>query len=149
MKDNNIEQQDLDIEDVKVEDSPEVDVQDGDGGSEPDTFPREYVEKLRKESAAYRDRAKRTDELEQQVDDLQQRLHVALVRLDGRLADPEDLELDAERLADPEALEAAITALLETKPGLRAKIVAGDVGAGARGAATSDEVDLIEFIRRC
>lgn len=112
-----------------------------------ETFPREYVEKLRKESAAYRDRAKQTDELEQRIEGLQRQLHNALVRLDGRLADPEDLELDAERLADPEALEAAITALLEAKPGLRARNVSGDVGAGARGAATADETDLIGFIR--
>lgn len=106
----------------------------------PDTFPRDYVEKLRRESAGYRERAKRVDELER-------RLHAALVKADGRLADPEDLEFNVEHLDDPEALEAAITGLVERKPGLRARQYRGDVGAGKRGGSNVKPVDLIELMR--
>ena len=110
------------------------------GTNEPDTFPRDYVEKLRRESAGYRERAKRVDELER-------RLHVALVRADGRLADPEDLEFNAEHLEDADALEAAITDLVDRKPGLRSRKYGGDVGAGKRGTANTKPVDLIELMR--
>lgn len=106
----------------------------------PDTFPRDYVEKLRRESAGYRERAKRVDELER-------RLHAALVKADGRLADPADLEFNVEHLDDPEALEAAITGLVERKPGLRARQYRGDVGAGKRGGSNVKPVDLIELMR--
>lgn len=106
----------------------------------PDTFPRDYVEKLRRESAGYRDRAKRVDELER-------RLHAALVAADGRLADPADLEFNVEHLDDPEALEAAITDLVDRKPGLRARRYGGDVGAGKRGGSNVKPVDLIELMR--
>lgn len=106
----------------------------------PDTFPRDYVEKLRRESAGYRERAKRVDELER-------RLHAALVKADGRLADPADLEFNVEHLDDAEALEAAITDLVERKPGLRARQYGGDVGAGKRGGSNVKPVDLIELMR--
>lgn len=117
-----------------------ADVSTADGSSEPDTFPRDYVEKLRRESASYRERAKR-------VDDLERRLHSALVAADGRLADPADLEFNVEHLDDPEALEAAITDLVERKPGLRSRQYRGDVGAGKRGGSKVKPVDLIELMR--
>lgn len=52
----------------------------------PDSFPRDYVEKLRDENAKYRQRA-------QQSDQLAQRLHTALVEATGALQDPSDLEI--------------------------------------------------------
>lgn len=131
----------------ETEGNVEADVREADGSSEdageksqPDTFPRDYVEKLRRESAGYRERAKRVDELER-------RLHVALVRADGRLADPEDLEFNAGHLEDADALEAAITDLVDRKPGLRSRKYGGDVGAGKRGTANTKPVDLIELMR--
>src|SRR5690625_3540572 len=57
----------------------------------PDTFPREYVEKLRDENAKYRQRAQRSD-------DLAQRLHEALVAATGRLQDPTDLAFNEDHL---------------------------------------------------
>lgn len=107
---------------------------------EQDTFDRAYVEKLRKENAKYRDRAKRTDELAH-------RLHTALVAADGRLADPADLPYDEAHLDDPDALTAAVTALVKTKPGLRAQQIRGDVGAGDRGTPKKAPVDLIGIMR--
>ena len=105
-----------------------------------DTFPRSYVEKLRKESATYRERAKAADELGK-------RLHEALVKLDGRLADPADLPFDAEHLDDPAALDKAIDALVTTKPGLRARGFTGDVGQGSRGVKKPTGVSLIDLMR--
>lgn len=112
----------------------------GEVDQDQDTFPREYVEKLRKENAEARTRAKRTDELEQ-------RLFAALVAADGRLADPADLPFDADLIDDPEALKVAIGNLIKTKPGLKARSFGGDIGAGSRGRANAPKADLISMIR--
>ena len=102
------------------------------------TFSREYVEELRGEAAKYRTRAKRTEEVER-------RLHDALVRLDGRLHDASDLEFDPDRL-EGDGVEAAITALLEAKPHLAKRAPSGDVGAGVRGEVDAAP-DLISIMR--
>lgn len=104
----------------------------------PETFPRDYVEKLRKESAGYRERAKRAD-------DLAARLHKALVAATGRLADPEDLPFDEAHLEDADALTAAVDALLARKPHLANRKPRGNVGQGATGPA--DTVDLAGLLR--
>lgn len=95
-----------------------------------DTFPREYVERLRRESAEHRTRAKRADELAARVF----RLEVAAT---GRLADPDDLPYDDALLEDPAALTAAIDALLSAKPHLASRRPRGEVDQGVRetGAA--------------
>lgn len=113
---------------------------DGAVDDEQDTFDRSYVEKLRKESAKYREKAKRTEELEH-------RLHAALVAADGRLADPTDLEFAPEHLDDPEALQQAVTNLVKAKPGLRAQQVRGDVGAGDRGTPKAPTTDLLTIMQ--
>lgn len=109
-------------------------------GDQQDSFPRDYVENLRKENAKYRNRAKHADALAR-------RLFVAMVREDGRLADPNDLAFDEALLDDPEGMSAAIGDLIGRKPGLRAQQVRGDVGAGARGAKRQPPADLISIIR--
>lgn len=124
----------------------------GEGNSEPDnsgaeasetppegdTFPRAYVEDLRKESAGYRTR----------VRELQERLHRMSVEQTGSLADPADLPFDAAHLESPEALQAAIAALLEAKPHLKARRFAPDAAAqGAMGQA-SGGVDLLGILRQ-
>lgn len=110
------------------------------GEGDQDTFSRDYVTKLRREAAGYRDKAKDRDALAQ-------RLHVALVAADGRLADPEDLPYSEEYLEDPEALADAITELISRKPGLRAQQVTGDVGQGRRGSGGKAPADLISIIK--
>jgi len=107
---------------------PEANVanEHSDPESEPETFPRDYVEKLRRESAGYRDKAKRAD-------DLATRLHTALVTATGRLADPTDLPFDETHLDDPQALTDAVDALLASKPHLANRRPSGDVGQGAAG----------------
>jgi len=105
---------------------------------EPETFDRAYVEQLRDESARYRTRAQRTD-------DLAARLHTALVAATGRLADPDDLTFDAAHLDDEDALTAAVDDLLARKPHLASRRVAGDIGQGMSGGG--DTVDLAGLLR--
>lgn len=106
------------------EDTTEDDAEDG------DTFPRAYVEKLRKEAADARVRA-------QKVDELAEALWAARVAATGRLADPTDLPMpeDADPL-DPEAVTAAVEDLLARKPHLASRVPRGDVGAGVVSEST-------------
>lgn len=83
---------------------------------------------------------------EEEVTAVRTKLHTALVKIDGRLANPDDLPYSVEHLDNPEALDAAITALIESRPGLRARSVSGDIGQGTRGN-NSGSVDLIELMR--
>lgn len=107
----------LEPEAPEAEDTPETD-------DAAETFPREYVEELRKENAKYRQRAG-------QVDDLATRLHTALVTATGRLADASDLPFDEAHLSDPDALSAAIDALVAAKPHLASRKPVGSIGQGA------------------
>ena len=109
------------------------------GEEKPDTFPREYVEKLRDENAKYRQRAQRSD-------DLAQRLHEALVTATGRLQDPSDLAFNEDHLDDPEALQAAIEDLLARKPHLASRRPLGDIGQGPKTGDAGD-VDLAALLR--
>lgn len=110
---------------------------------ESETFDREYVTKLRKENAGYRDRSKAA---ETRVSELEKRLHAALVAQTGKLADPSDLAYQAEHLDDPEALSAAIDSLLESKPHLRARKISGDIGQGSRGNSP-EPVNLLGLLK--
>ena len=87
------------------------------------------------------------DELKATNMELQQRLQDNLVIADGRLADPKDLPFNPEFLEDPGALDAAIAALIKSKPGLKAKKFAGNIGAGKQGATKTPKPDLITAIR--
>ena len=95
---------------------------------------------MRRENAKYRERA-------QQSEKIAQRLQTALVSLDGRLADPEDLPFDWAYLEDENALSEAIAELIARKPGLRAQQLAGDAGQGKRGSEKRPAADLISLIR--
>lgn len=109
-----------------VEDAVEDTIETPDDDAE--TFPRSVVEKLRQENGRYRQRAA-------QADAYAQRLHTALVAATGRLADPTDLEFDAEHLDDPDALTEAIDVLLTDKPHLASRKPVGDIGQGNRGGS--------------
>ena len=108
------------------------------GTPEPETFPREYVENLRKENADARVRAKAADEMAR-------RLHLELVRATGRLADPTDLPFDANHLEDVSILEAALDDLIGRKPHLASRRPTGDIGQGA--TSITDSVDLAGILR--
>ena len=123
-------------EEPTVEDDVQTDNEQTD--EEQDTFPREYVEKLRDENAKYRQRA-------QKADDLAKRLHNALVAASGRLADPSDLPYEESHLDDPEALETAISELLAKKPHLGSRKPSGNIGQGVSGSTGA--VDLAAMMR--
>ena len=110
-----------------------------DAQDDAETFPRDYVEKLRKEAAEARVKAKKADELARE-------LFTAKVTATGRLADPSDLPFSDELVADADALSAAIDALLEAKPHLASRTPRGDVGQGPTGG-NSDDVDLAAMLR--
>lgn len=117
----------------------------------PGTFPREYVEQLRKENA---DRRKRAEELEGRNARLVAGLLRAEVVADGRLADPADLLEGADTAAllgddgapDPEKVKAAVTELLGRKPHY-AKRISGDVGQGARPGPADPNEELWGIIQ--
>ena len=104
-----------------------------------ETFPREYVEKLRAEAAEARVKAKKADELARE-------LFAAKVTATGRLADPSDLPFSDELVADADALNAAIDALLDAKPHLASRTPRGNIGQGPTGADTGT-VDLAALLR--
>ena len=105
----------------------------------PETFPRAYVEQLRQEAADARVKAKRADAYAEQ-------LFVARVAATGRLADPSDLPFDLALVDDHPGLEAAIDALLATKPHLASRTPRGNIGQGT--TASPDTVDLAALLRR-
>lgn len=107
---------------------------------EEESFPREYVERLRDESAAHRVRARDRDVLAD-------RLLVTLARADGRLADPDDLPRTEQLRTDPttENVTAAVDDLLARKPHLAVRKPTGDGGQGARPEETG--VSLLGLLR--
>lgn len=110
-----------------------------DSDEEPDTFPRSVVEKLRKENAGYRDKAKKAETYARE-------LFSARVAATGRLADPDDLSFDEALLDDHDALTAAVEELVARKPHLALRKPRGDVGAGALSSDGSS-VDLAGILR--
>lgn len=126
-------------EPVTTPEAPETATTTEEPSDDTETFPREYVEKLRKENAGYRDKAKKTDDYAHQ-------LHTALVKETGRLADPTDLPFDEEHLTNPSTVNAAIDALLATKPHLASRKPMGDIGQGIMSEA-SETISLAGLLR--
>lgn len=112
-----------------------------------ETFPAAYVKQLRKSEANYRTRAGEVDQLEEKNTALATRLHSALVARDGRLSNPADLPFNADHLDDEQALTAAITELIQSRPGLKARSAGGDIGNGNRGTANTKPASLIDMIK--
>lgn len=104
-----------------------------------ETFPREYVEKLRQEAAEARVKAKRAD-------DLARALFASRVAATGRLADPSDLPFDENLLDDAAAMNTAIDELLADHPHYAARTPRGNVGQGAMTSSTAT-VDLAGLLR--
>lgn len=130
---------------VELPDSPDgepevrtVSAPDADASPDPETFPRAYVEELRAEAAANRVKAKRADELAEEV-------FLSRVSALGKLADPTDLPFAAELLEDRSAMEAAVDELIATKPHLADRRPTGDIDQGARG--TNTPVNLAAMLR--
>lgn len=98
---------------------------------EPETFDREYVQKLREESKGYRTKLR---DAEAKAEQYAHQLHAALVRADGRLHNPDDLPFHDDHLTDSDALTAGIDAVLLDRPYL-GRSPNGDVGQGKRGGS--------------
>jgi hypothetical protein len=103
------------------------------------------VEDLRRESAGYRDRAKRADALAERL--LAASVATATA---GILADPSDLPasddlLDDDGFPDPEAIATAARSLVERKPHLGDRRPTGTVDQGAREGA--ETINLAGMIR--
>lgn len=115
-----------DSEGDSEDDAEDTTEDDADG----DTFPRAYVEKLRKEAADARVKAQKADELAGA-------LWAARVAATGRLADPTDLPMpEGADPLDPDAVTAAVDELLARKPHLASRVPRGDVGAGVVSEST-------------
>jgi|GEM_PF-3872929 len=129
--DNDATEPEANLEDTVQEatESPESDAE---------TFPREYVEKLRAEAAEARVRVKDRDTLAQA-------LFTARVAALGQLADPADLPYDEALLNDPDGLTAAVAALLDSKPHLAVRRPRGNIGQGLSEASAT--VDLAGLLR--
>lgn len=111
---------------------------------EPETFTREYVQRLRDEAAGHRVKAKRADSLAA-------RLVTAQAALTGKLADPTDLPftedlLDDDGLVDDAKVKDAVDDLIQRKPHLASRRPTGDVGQGARPEV--DTFSLGDLLRR-
>lgn len=124
--------QEVDSDPETAEDGAQGRTEDAEGEEDADkSFPKPYVDKLRKEAADNRAKAKRTD-------DLAARLHTALVQATGKLADPADLPFDESHLDDAEALDAAIEELISQKPHLASRTPRGNIGQGVTATAEDD-----------
>lgn len=123
-----------DSEEATESDNVEVEETD----DEPDTFPRSVVEKLRKENAGYREKARRAE-------DYAKELFYVRVAATGRLADADDLPFDEALLEDHDALTAAVEELVARKPHLISRKPRGDVGQGLSGSSAT--VDLAGILR--
>lgn len=98
------------------------------GDDDAETFPRDYVVKLRDENAKYRQRAADRDEIAT-------KLHAALVAATGRLQDPSDLGFDDDHIVDPAKMVEAIDELLASKPHLASRKPTGNIGQGVSPAS--------------
>ena len=127
---------DADLEQPTDASAPETDTDQP--ADDAETFPREYVLKLRDENAKYRQRAADRDEIAA-------KLHTALVQATGRLQDASDLPFDQTHLDDPDALTAALDALLTAKPHLATRKPMGSIGQGVSGV--SDTFSLAGALR--
>jgi len=132
------------------EPDPDVDEPEPDPAAdepEPDpaaeTFPRNYVDKLRRQNAEHRKRATAAAE---ETDRLARALFTERVAALGLLADPTDLAYDADVLDSPDALQAATEALLADRPHLRTRRITQRVGQGIPPAA--DTVSLAAILRQ-
>lgn len=119
----------LDLVDVDpAELPPDVSTDQGtDGGEHPDTFTREYVQQLRAESAEHRRKAA---DAAAQSDAVRRELWRARVEALSLLADPTDLEYDADALDDSDRIRELADALLTDKPHLRSRKITGRAGQG-------------------
>lgn len=125
-------------------DNPAPDpVEPDDVEPEPEVFPRDYVDRLRRENAEHRTKATKAAEKAEQ---LAEQLWTERVAALGVLADPTDLPYDADALGDPAAILAAAEELLARKPHLRTRRITARVGQGEGTAG--ETISLAAMMRQ-
>ena len=120
---------------------------DDEGGNDDElrqTFDRDYVERLRTKSAGYRLRAK---EAESDRANLQRQLFTERLQRLDLVVDVEAVPYDPALLDDEAALVDHVEALLESKPYLRKRKVAGDIGQHSAGD-NPQSVSLLSMMKQ-
>lgn len=112
--------------------TPETEAEAG----ENDTFPRSYVEELRRENASYRDKARAA---QSQIDELSRELFTAKVQATGKVENPTEIPYNADILNDPDALSEAIDAAVSERPYIKRRTITGDAGQGQRSKPTAPQ----------
>lgn len=134
---DNLEQGAAVVEEQSEQEAPPAVVEQ----SEQEAGEDSQIKKLRNESANYRVKAREASE---RLAARESALFDALVKLDGRLADSRDVDFNAEYLEQPDKLSAAISEILEAKPGLAARRYGGNIGAGVQA---EKDVSLVEIMK--
>lgn len=133
--------------DVEGDSGPETSTEEespvDEATEQPETFPKAYVEQLRREAAEHRNKAKKTDLLSQ-------RLVTAIVAKIGTLHDATDLPfaeslLDDDGMLDEQKINEAVRELAITKPHLVRIRPSGDVGQGS--SSTQPSTTLLDVIQ--
>ena len=141
-----------------MSDDDTTDDQTGDGDTTddtgadgaPETFPREYVEQLRRENAQHRTRAQRADEATARLLDASIASATAGILADAddlRAHVPADALVDDDGWPDPERIAEAARALVQRKPHLGDGRPRGDIDQGTRDT-DGDGVSLAGMMRR-
>lgn len=128
----------------QAEQTPASDPADGRVGQD-ETFSREYVEELRRESAKHRTNSKRAD-------DLAVALVNAYAEATGLLHDASDLtasdDLLVEGVPDRDKVKEAVGALIESKPHLAKIRPTGDVGQGVHSSSATSALGAFTTMLR-
>lgn len=131
--DGQLDADELEQNDMSEDEQHEADDEgDGDELDAGDSFPRAYVEQIRRRSQTYRHRAQVA---EQRADELGRELFRARVADLGVLADPDDLDYDPELLGDDDELRAAADELVQRRPHLAARRARGNIGQHEAGSS--------------
>lgn len=94
-----------------------------------ETFPRSYVEELRRENASWRDKARTA---ETRADELSRALFTAKVEATGKVENPAEIPYSGDILDDADALNQAIDAAISERPYIKRRNITGDAGQGVK-----------------
>ena len=120
------------------------DQRDDDQGDDDDTFPRSYVQRLRRRSNGYRLQLR---ERESDVDRLQRQLFAERLQRLDLVVDHDAVPYDPALLDDDDALQEHIEGLLADKPYLRKRKVSGNIGQHSSNGVGGSSVSLMDKLR--
>lgn len=138
--DDQREDEDQGDDDDQREDEDQRDDDQGDD----DTFPRSYVQRLRKRSNGYRLQLR---ERESEVDKLQRQLFAERLQRLDLVVDHDAVPYDPALLDDDDALQEHVEGLLAAKPYLRKRKVSGNIGQHSSNGVGGSSVSLMDKLR--